>query len=157
MRSFKMDNYSLHFIKEWTFDISICSTVTSFDLRKLLQKELLVGTNYLAFSLMPSAHAPPGKKQSGQQSWTSLAFPKSGKYQWDCQIGNYYSKNFLSLHVLSRFAAKYYEKNIARLHRHKSMNKPKKLDLVYRTVFPRERSWVRRQEISLRFAALIHG
>ena len=40
---------------------------------------------------MPTARAPPGKKQSGEQSQISWAyFPKTGKDQWDCEIANCY-------------------------------------------------------------------
>ena len=83
-------------------------------------------------------------------------FPKVARTNEIVRLVNYfpyYSKNF----YLYLAGLPPYEKNIARLHPHKNMNKPKKLDLGYRTVFPRERSWVRPQEISLRFAALIHG
>ena len=34
---------------------------------------------------------PPVEKQSGEQSWTSLAYyPKGGKDQWNCKISDYY-------------------------------------------------------------------
>ena len=55
-------------------------------------------TNYLfspqkggGVSLVPSPCAPPGEKRSGEQSQIFLGlFPKSGKDQWDFEIGNYY-------------------------------------------------------------------
>ena len=41
---------------------------------------------------MPRLRVPPGEKQSGEQSQISCAYSqKSGKDQWDCEIGNYYA------------------------------------------------------------------
>ena len=69
---------------------------------------LLYFNNSLS-SLMPTPHAPPGEKQSGDLNFLGL-FPKTGEDEWDCEIANYYvvlslqqSNFFISIRVSMLF------------------------------------------------------